>query len=981
MKRLISLVFFVIAAFALAAAVYLAKERRFETSLERLAGANGLSLPDPIKNAVSSRVQVISSSKTFEAAQELAENFVSQLDTNVIENIVFKTSNLEFKEIISFYSQAGGGFLSPKDKELYLTSNLVNQVRRDLFSSYKLVFQKDDSLGFIDRFVKTLPRGFGSWKLKDDFLCAKADGLYHVLISFSLPKASVFDIKKLPNILNPILLSCDRLNNSSKDATLSISGVSLHTLETSSKCEREITLLSLFSLAFIVILALRVISSLKSILAILLNLAVSASVGFAAVCLFFDSIHLMALVFGTTLIGLAVDYSFHALLAIKGNEVIVKKNLIKSFLTTIVSLLPLAFSSLSALVQTAIFLTAGLFSSLIFSLTLLSCGVLRSEKVKTHNPPKWMIKLEGSLATSFIVPVIALFSSFGLIFSNFHTGAEDLHKPSKKLMQSERMIAELSQINKSAGMAVVSGGTLEEVLQREEQVFKTSVCLSKFLPSFKKRISNYEIIKDFSSQEGATLLKSIGFFELPHTLQPKEIKEKDIPPQIAQRFLFTDGSNSVMSIVPNVSIEDAKNITSATKGVSIYAPREMIASLINTHEKRAAHLLTLSFVLLFFLLGISYRKRVVLILTPSIFAVCSVFAFEQLTHGNVNFFHVLASFMIVGMALDYTIFLSSDFRGALKSVTCSFLTSLVGFGALSFVSFPIIRSFGTAFAVGLPVSYLVAWAIFKPKVDKTERASTPLGMEIAWMLYSIFGKGLFDFIARVVANVVWIFDPVARKASFSRQKMINFALSLADKIAVLSMGKGQPKIVFEENDDTRTFLEDIEKEKGAVVISSHLGNTEAIAAYGECKVKFHVFMSLSRTATFRAFKDRHSKRTMIEVHPTEGFGIAELFLGLSIVDEGGVVLIAGDRGNGRSKEYEFLGSKRSFPEGAFRFAKHLERNVYFVAALKEKDSYRVYVKRLPYENMAEVYVSELERLVKVYPDQWYQWHTKGKENG
>lgn len=982
MKPLIRLALFVVAAIMSAAVLFFVKDMRFETSLERLAGANDLSLPVPIKNAVSSRVQVVSSSKTFEDARGLAEKFVSQLNTNQIENLVFKSPRSPLNEIINFYSQAGGGFLSSKDKEMFLTGNLQSHVMRDLVSSYKVIrFNNDDLLGFVDRFVKSLPRKFGNWSLRGDVFCAEAGGLYHVLISFSLPAASAFDIKELPKVLNPILLSCDSLNKAYDNAKLSISGVSLHTLETSSKCAKEITLLSLISLVFIIGLALKVISSFKSLCAILINLAVSSLVGFTVVSAFFDSIHLISLVFGTTLVGLAVDYSFHAILAAKGRGEEVKKNLVKSFLTTIVSLLPLFFSGLPALVQTAFFLSAGLFSSFVFSRILLSCEIFSIQGRMPKEPPEWMIKLERSPAFGFIFLVIASFAAFGSIFSIFHTGAEDLHNPSESLKEAERLIAQLSGIDKSAGMAVVNGATLEEVLKKEEEIFKTSICLSKFIPSFEKRMSNYELIKEFTQSHGASIFKSIGFTNpsSPKVLMPKEIK--DIPSRMAERFLFMNNPALVMSIVPQVTVEDEKNITSSTEGVALYAPRKMIVNLINAHEKRAAYLLLLSFALLSVMLSVFYRLRVILILMPSSFAVCSVFAFEQLIHGSVNFFHVLASFMIVGMALDYTIFLASDFRGALKSVTCSFLTSLVSFGALCLVSFPIIRSFGTAFAVGLPVSYIVAWAILKPKADKNERASTPLGMELAWLLYRFFGKGLFDFIARVVANVVWVFDPVARKASSSRKKMVNFALSLADKIAVLSMGKGQPKVVFEENEDSFAFLDDVAQKRGAVVISSHLGNIETLAAYGECDVKFHVFMSLSQTATFRAFKDRHSKRMMIEVHPTEGFAIRELFLGSSIVEEGGVVLIAGDRGNGRTKEYEFLGSKRLFPEGAFRFAKHLDRNVYFIASLKHKDHYRVYVKRLPIEDMADVYVRELEKLVKEYPDQWYQWQTKGEGNG
>ena len=76
-----------------------------------------------------------------------------------------------------------------------------------------------------------------------------------------------------------------------------------------------------------------------------------------------------------------------------------------------------------------------------------------------------------------------------------------------------------------------------------------------------------------------------------------------------------------------------------------------------------------------------------------------------------------------------------------------------------------------------------------------------------------------------------------------------------------------------------------------------------------------------------------------------------------------------------------MGGKRKFPEGAFRFAAHLERPVYFVCALREKSGYCVYAKELSRSDLLGDYVRELERLVVQYPDQWYQWDDERGENG
>ena len=961
----------------------LVKMPKFDTSLESLAGGASLMPPEPIRSAASSRVQVVSSADSFDSALDLAGRFVGGLDTNQIESLAFRVNEDALRTLADFYRNAGGGFLSFSDRTGLEKGGIADSVLESVTSPAPSLFSFAlDPYRFLDRFVKSLPRGFGRWAVREGVLAAEKDGKSHVLVSFSLPRSVAFDIKALPDALGPIVESCRKLSAADPSASLSVSGVPVHTLETSADCERQIAWLSCFSLAFILLLARIVLKSKRIIAIVAVNLAVAAAVGFAAVDLFFDTVHLVSLVFGTTLIGLAVDYSFHTLLS-SGPEgsALVRRNLLKSFLTTIACLLPLLFSGLPALGQTAVFLCSGLGAGLVLNLSVLDFAAAR-RRPDERAAPAWLLKLEGLKVGDCLLPVSVSVALCGILFARFRTEPCDLHSPSAELKAAESLISSLSGIDSSSAMAVVKGHSLEDVLKSEERFFADCVCLSRFLPSVSVRSRNFALIKRFHDQEGGAIAENLGLdFIFPAPAEVKRISADLIPAPIAERFLFRREDGGVMTLVPSVDIAKAGASADASSGVEFFAPRLMLARLIDNLGKRALLLLLLSLGLLAVMLTAFFRRRAFKLLLPSVLAVACSYAAVAASGGNVNFFHLLSSFMIIGITLDYTIFLAGDYRRSLLSVTCSLLTSLAGFGALAFVSFPIVRSFGVAFAVGLPVSFLVAWALFHPRAEADERIATPIGMEMAWVCYRIFGKHAFDFIARVVADLVWISDAGSRKAAGSRRRIENFAQSLADKIAVLSMGRGQPEVRFEPSADADSFLHDVESRKGAVVISSHLGNTETLAAYGECAVKFHVFMSLSQTSVFRAFKDRHFKRTMIEAHPTEGFGMAELFLGSAIVDEGGVVLIAGDRGGGRMKEVPFAGGTHRFPEGAFRFARHLERNVYFIASVREDGFYRVFVRLLPQEDMFGSYVRELEALVEKYPDQWYQWETKGGNNG
>ena len=142
----------------------------------------------------------------------------------------------------------------------------------------------------------------------------------------------------------------------------------LHTARTAARCKAEIGGLTWFSLFFIAALSLAVFRSVRWIPFLGASLAVAAAAGGLALWGFFPAVHVIAVVFGTTVLGLVIDYSFHWLLQRSSNRRETVRNLIVSCATTEISLLPLMFSSLPVLRQSAVFLGAGLAASLIYVL-------------------------------------------------------------------------------------------------------------------------------------------------------------------------------------------------------------------------------------------------------------------------------------------------------------------------------------------------------------------------------------------------------------------------------------------------------------------------------------------------------------------------------------------------------------------------------------------------------------------------------------
>lgn len=159
---------------------------------------------------------------------------------------------------------------------------------------------------------------------------------------------------------------------------LHLSGAPFHTYLATESSRSEINLLGAISLGAVFLLGFLLFRNFKFLLPMALCLSAGFLVGAAAVfvltMIFGGMPHILTFLFGTTLIGLGVDYCYHGLShsEAQADHSAFIKNLASALLTTSLAFLPLLFSSLAVLNQMAVFTIAGL--STIFSVVALWFG-------------------------------------------------------------------------------------------------------------------------------------------------------------------------------------------------------------------------------------------------------------------------------------------------------------------------------------------------------------------------------------------------------------------------------------------------------------------------------------------------------------------------------------------------------------------------------------------------------------------------------
>lgn len=217
-----------------------------------------------------------------------------------------------------------------------------------------------------------------------------------------------------------------------------------------------------------------------------------------------------------------------------------------------------------------------------------------------------------------------------------------------------------------------------------------------------------------------------------------------------------------------------------------------------------------------------------------------------------------------------------------------------------------------------------------------------------------------------------------------------FAGAVIDKFAMYAGKKFDIEI--EGGDHFRDLAE---RQEGFVLLSAHIGNYEIAGYTLVCQNKrINALVYAGEKASVMKNRDR-----MFAATNTRMIAISQDMSHLFEIDkalaDGEIVSMPADRSGGSQKYilHDFLGAKARFPLGPFSASRVHLLNVLAVNVMKTSlCRYKIYVTPLPYDRSAtreeqirqlsSAYVAELERRIRQYPTQWYNYFEfwEGVEN-
>ncbi len=215
-----------------------------------------------------------------------------------------------------------------------------------------------------------------------------------------------------------------------------------------------------------------------------------------------------------------------------------------------------------------------------------------------------------------------------------------------------------------------------------------------------------------------------------------------------------------------------------------------------------------------------------------------------------------------------------------------------------------------------------------------------------------------------------------------RKNIIIFGQTLIDKIAVLAGIGSQLSFTHE---GVHHIQQLVEEGKGGILLSAHLGNWEVAGHLLKMvEAPINIVMYDGEEQQMKEYMDQFESKRSFNVILIKD-DLSHIYEISAALARNELICLHGDRfrPEQRTMTHDFIGAPAHFPAGPFILAAKLKAPVCFVFAFKETNFHyhfyaepaRIYEGRGTegMERMLDDYVVEVERRLRQYPAQWFNY--------
>lgn len=606
------------------------------------------------------------------------------------------------------------------------------------FSASGLAWQ-DDPFGHYSHWLQELASS-SRVRPQQGMLMIEDQGMHYVVLLREID-GSAFSFKRQESIV-PAL---DRIGATVRAAhpgsEIRRAGVILHAAAATQTAQQEVSIIGLGGLLGILLLVLLTWRSWQAPLLVTLAIATGLLIATTAVLMYDSRIHVLTLVFGASLVGVAVDYALHALIhSIEDTTPVLTRyrhllpGMALALLTTVMAYMGLALTPFPGLAQMALFaacgstaawLTVMLWFPLLAPPSMAAGYLARGYLARQF---RWHPDRRLVMASTALLLLLAL---LGFTRFNVHDDIRALVSLKPDLQAEQIAVSRILALPSPAQMFIVTGPDIETVLQREEALTAALAplvqkgelggydALSRWLPSRMRQQAR----KDQASHLIPVRRQLAAELGLPDNwivpasaplLDFEHWQSSPIADAASHLWLGRSANGESGSMVLLKGLNDPALVPRlaalSLPGVRWIDKPAEISRLFGRYRILLSWLLLAAYVATALLLYPRYRKQFWRILLPSAGASLLTTGLLSLLGQPLQLLSLIGHLLILGIGVDYGIFLQENAqdRRAQLGITLAACTTILSFGLLALSSTPALRSFGLTILFGASTAWALA---------------------------------------------------------------------------------------------------------------------------------------------------------------------------------------------------------------------------------------------------------------------------------
>lgn len=620
----------------------------------------------------------------------------------------------------------------------------------DPFSGFSLVSSQDDWLGLTGRIQNSQPQhGAVQLDIGNGALIADADGKSWVLVR-ARTTGNAFDMNLPLQVAS--LLEHSRTEAAASDVQLLAASGLLYAASGQKQATREMSWVGGGATLGILLLLLLAFRRWRVLLAFV-PVLVGMLFGAVACVTLFGHMHVMTLVLGSSLIGVAVDYPLHYLSKSWSLKPwhswpalrLTLSGLTLSLITSAIGYLALAWTPFPALTQIAVFSAAGLLGAYLCAVCLLP-ALLKGVELR---PAQWPLRvcsfllgrreaLLKYLSTPVLLALLIAFCAGGLLKLQTKNDIRQWVSAPPQLTEDAQTIARITGYQPTSQFFLVQAADEQQLLERQDALNERLDQLVN-LDKLEGYLSLNQLVSQPSEQQ--RVREALG--KLPPFWQPllgvgvpvealrneltrlQALPIQDIDAALAgplaepYRLLWLGPTgNGVAAMVSLQGLNNPTLLRVQTEdlpGVQLVDRLGELNEVFAATQISAAELKLASCVLIVLVLivpfGLGGALRIVCL--PLLAALCSLASLGWLGQP-LTLFSLFGLLLVTAISVDYAILMREQVGGAAVSLLGTLLAALttwLSFGLLAVSSTPAVSNFGLAVSLGLIFSFMLApWA-------------------------------------------------------------------------------------------------------------------------------------------------------------------------------------------------------------------------------------------------------------------------------